>query len=116
MQRTGASEAKKGKRLRGVQFIIMPGRKSALHFLGKLYACIIHPERFADAIQYKLFVVGACPPGEQIPEQTEAEIGVFVSTARVSRQFVIGEKLKQLLRAVIRERIVLVRWRQIFRH
>src|SRR6185436_19621012 len=106
-QRTGACEAKKFKMLDGVQLVIMPGGKSALHFRGKLYARIIHPERSAAAIQHKLFVVGACSSGEQIAEQAEAEIGILVSTPRVPRQFVPGEKLKPLLHAIIRET---VRW------
>ena len=96
--RSRACEAKKFKMLRGVQFVIMPGGKSALHFGGKLYARVIHPEWFADAIQHELFVAGACSPGEQIPEQAHAEIGIFVSAPRVPRQFVAGEKLKHQLR------------------
>src|SRR5260370_36213313 len=94
----------------------MPRCKSALHFRAKLYARIGHPQWLADAIQHELFVVGACAPGQQIPEQAHAEIGIFVSAPRVPRQFITGEKLKHVLYATIRERILLVRWRQIFRH
>jgi hypothetical protein len=87
--------------------------EAVLHRRRQRDPCAGKAQRIADASDDETFVVPVRPARQNVPEQSETEIGVFVVGARVVGQGVSGQERVEVRDGVGGERIEMLKWRRV---
>ena len=98
-KRAGAGKRRKVPVRDGRKARVVAARQTLLHRARKRDARVVHAERRANARDDELLVAPAAAQLEDMAEQAEAEIGIFVMLARLEAELVVRQVVVEPLGA-----------------
>ena len=100
-KRAGAGKRRKVPVRDGRKTRVVAARQTLLHRTRKRDARVVHAERRANARDDQLLIALAAAQFEDMAEQAEAEIGIFVMLARLEAELVVRQVVVEPLGGVI---------------